>query len=299
MMRHATSHDRVANRRRAFTLVELLVVIGIIAVLIAILLPALARAREQAKKVSCASNMRQVGQAIVMYANDNKGFTPCYYRFINPPFGTVGQPTPSLGTYMGNLAPANPPGGLGLLFSDPKLGSGQQAYLKTGNVFFCPSDEQKAPNRRDPVTGESGEYFAPNVPSTYGAPYRYMSYFYYYFPRDIRPQDSNFSWASGPDTLFRDAIHRKLGAKRMIMIDQGYLPYPPIIPQTTANLFPFFHKDGWNALYLDGHVVWVIRSVIEKELYADPVIPAGPNTPTQGGGGFHHRVIGAYDRFGG
>ena len=174
-----------------------------------------------------------------------------------------------------------------------------QAYLKTGNVFFCPSDEQKAVNRRDPVTGETGEYFGPNIPTSYGPPYRYMSYFYYYFPRDIRPADPSYSWASTTETLYRDATHRKLGAKRMIMIDQGYLAYPPVIPQTTANLFPFFHKDGWNALYLDGHVTWVIRSVVEKELNADPIIPAGPNTPTTGGGGFHHRIIGAYDRAGG
>jgi prepilin-type N-terminal cleavage/methylation domain-containing protein len=59
-----------------FTLVELLVVIGIIAVLIAILLPTLNKARQGAQKTVCLSNMRQLSQAIVMYANANKGWYP-------------------------------------------------------------------------------------------------------------------------------------------------------------------------------------------------------------------------------
>ena len=56
-----------------FTLVELLVVIGIIAVLIAMLLPALNKAKKAAKQAQCASNMKQIATAIIMYANDNKG----------------------------------------------------------------------------------------------------------------------------------------------------------------------------------------------------------------------------------
>jgi prepilin-type N-terminal cleavage/methylation domain-containing protein/prepilin-type processing-associated H-X9-DG protein len=74
-----TTHGRgIARGRRfaAFTLVELLVVIGIIAVLLAILLPSLSRAREQAKAVQCLSNLRQMGTAITMFSSEHKGFLP-------------------------------------------------------------------------------------------------------------------------------------------------------------------------------------------------------------------------------
>jgi prepilin-type N-terminal cleavage/methylation domain-containing protein len=66
-------------RKRGFTLVELLVVIGIIALLISILIPALYRAREASQRTVCLSNLKQLGTAMQLYANDNKDYIPIGY----------------------------------------------------------------------------------------------------------------------------------------------------------------------------------------------------------------------------
>ena len=66
---------------KGFTLIELLVVMVIIALLVGLLLPALGRAREEARKTQCRSNLRQIGLAMQMYCTDNHGYTPAGYGF--------------------------------------------------------------------------------------------------------------------------------------------------------------------------------------------------------------------------
>src|SRR5438045_8231935 len=77
-----------AVSKRAFTLVELLVVIGIIAVLIGVLVPALHRARETAHRTVCLSNLRQIGQGILVYVNENHQWMPpatnTVYNYADP-----------------------------------------------------------------------------------------------------------------------------------------------------------------------------------------------------------------------
>ena len=135
----------VPTRRRAprpapgFTLVELLVVIGIIALLISILLPSLSAARRQAQEVVCRSNLRQVGIALQFYSNAYQGRLPASYLFPQSyDLNRDGTSVPNLGVYwwqrlmIENMLPG---------FKEPK-----------SSVMLCPSDE--APFRPYTFPGE-------------------------------------------------------------------------------------------------------------------------------------------------
>ncbi|MHC4737526.1 MAG: prepilin-type N-terminal cleavage/methylation domain-containing protein [Planctomycetota bacterium] len=76
-------------RKKAFTLIELLVVISVISLLMAILMPALARARRQGKTIVCLSNLRQLGIAAQLYANNNDGYYPIAYMSDPDPMDSL------------------------------------------------------------------------------------------------------------------------------------------------------------------------------------------------------------------
>jgi prepilin-type N-terminal cleavage/methylation domain-containing protein len=112
------------EKRAAFTLVELLVVIGIIALLISILLPALTAARTSAMGINCASRMRQLSMAIVMYVGDNKGCLP-------PAFNKASTGNNNASGWVGNG-----------IFPSPNITSFLDQYLyantQQDNFYTCP-----------------------------------------------------------------------------------------------------------------------------------------------------------------
>ena len=153
-------HPQRNDRPAAFTLVELLVVIGIIAVLIGILLPALGRAREAASKTACLSNMRQLTTGWIMYANDHKGHLVFAETWKKDEPVSSGPPHDQDGWMLSandEVSITN-----GLLYK----------YVKSMEVYRCPSDPVRA-NLRSYVINtalngafeknDAGQPFVPTV----------------------------------------------------------------------------------------------------------------------------------------
>ena len=127
----------VSKKLRGFTLIELLVVIAIIAILAALLLPALAMAREQGKRIRCLSNMRQLGVTWMLYTGDNNDGI-ALNSFV-PPGGDPTRPRWVQGYYNHEISPfeALKPD----LMLNPKFAL-FAPYIKALPIYKCPSDKK-------------------------------------------------------------------------------------------------------------------------------------------------------------
>ncbi|HEX3628553.1 MAG TPA: prepilin-type N-terminal cleavage/methylation domain-containing protein [Verrucomicrobiae bacterium] len=130
----ASGASPIGNRQPGFTLIELLVVIAIIAILAAIMLPVLSKAEERARLIRCESNLRQIGQAFIMYANDNADSFPTVTlpgQFGGPMGDGKGFTTPSFNGVLEGFTP-------------PNCRPLNQEVGNSYNVFACPDDKGEA-----------------------------------------------------------------------------------------------------------------------------------------------------------
>jgi prepilin-type N-terminal cleavage/methylation domain-containing protein/prepilin-type processing-associated H-X9-DG protein len=223
-------------RRKGFTLVELLVVIGIISVLIAILLPALAQARRHARLVACQSNMRQLAMGMLMYANDNHQFVPIWnWEFPDPNYGA----------------------GTGLNFSGVMTDAN---FVQQGIIW--------------PYTGDPGIYVCPEYPLIVQNPNGTLYGFPPYWTYQANGQPG-YCMGDAPGLITKIVrIRPDVNTVFMLMEqdvaddaawDNGVTLCGPVWSPGADSLGQY-HLGGGNLAFYDGHVEWLRRDTYLKDV---------------------------------
>jgi prepilin-type N-terminal cleavage/methylation domain-containing protein len=236
----------MCSRRQAFTLVELLVVIGIIAILISVLLPTLSRARESAKKTACLSNMRELGNSFRLYAAANKDAMP---------IGAVGNNTLSTLEKQFSYVVKWESGGNVTIVSMGHLA--MAGLSKSPKTYYCPSEES------DPIF----VFNSPDNPWVFDKPGvnpltpvgHHLRFGY-----NTRPM---CAWSIDPATPLpfilpcADYASNVRGLPRQAkMKNKAILSDIVLSPQEVKNR----HKSGINVLYANGSAQWMDYKAIEN-----------------------------------
>lgn len=202
-------------RARAFTLIELLVVISIIALLIAILLPAVRRARESARNVVCLSGLRQIGIAVAQYTEANGQFLPPASAASLTAFDVLLDP------YLNTLPPLD-------------------STAETGGLWTCPSDHLP-PNRG----------YVQFQRRSYGLNYYLGNVAFWFPPAGV---SANIEDITGRATVIADTWEAVIGTRSEMGAAQvWYGPSTLALFHYEGNLFGLFHfETGGNYLFVDG-----------------------------------------------